>query len=342
MSRPCPALLLLAALASPLAAQTAGTAAWTLPSGDFVIHGHTSYSPAISLVPRIVYDTSHRLDSTRVVDSVRAADASGQTGFAAGLNAWPTDYYCAGPMSATLRSLEPRVLLGRVQLAARCGLRLVIVPPRRELTTNGRTTGVFSVDSAKRLMDRYAAVLPADTIRKYRATILGLNLADDYGCASCWGGTAITQAQVAEWAAYARSRLPGVPLGVRVTPDWVARSPELAPLLDYAWAQYQSRKGDPRAFFDRADSDGRRLGLRVVMGINVEDCYGMGTSACTPADLLRFGTIAVEHPGSCAFLNWRYDAATWERAEMREAWAELLAAARGRRAEECRRSPGPA
>ena len=69
-----------------------------------------------------------------------------------------------------MQTLEPRLLLAGIQLAARCGVRLVLVAPRRLLTTNGQTQGVFSVDSAKRLTDRYAAVLPADTLRKYRAT----------------------------------------------------------------------------------------------------------------------------------------------------------------------------
>ncbi len=81
----------------------------------------------------------------------------------------------------------------------------------------------------------------------------------------------------------------------------------------------------------------QRIGLRVVMGVNVEDCYGVGTSACAAADLVRFGSMAVSHPASCAFLNWRYDEATWEQAEIREAWEGLLTLAKEREAKECRR-----
>ena len=76
------------------------------------------------------------------------------------------------------------------------------------------------------------------------------------------------------------------------------------------------------------------------MGVNVNDCYGVGTSPCTAADLVRLGTMAVRHPASCAFLNWRYDEATWARAEIREAWEVLLGVARERGAEECRRVGG--
>jgi hypothetical protein len=41
------------------------------------------------------------------------------------------------------------------------------------LNSNGQAKGVFSGDSARRFTDRYAAVLPPDTLWKYRGTILG-------------------------------------------------------------------------------------------------------------------------------------------------------------------------
>ena len=336
MFRPSSALLLLLGLAGPGAAQAPNPAPWTLALGDYTIYGHTRYTPIVVLRPRVVYDTAHGVDSARVVDSVRAA-AKLHAGFAAGLSTWPTDSYCSGPMSAAMQQLDPRALLGRLQLAARCDVRLVLVPPRRMLTANGLPEGPFSVDSAKRFTDRYAAVLTADTIRKYRSTIIGLNLADDYGCLRCWGGAAITQAQITEWAAYTRAKLPGVPLGVRVTPDWVEAHPLLAPELDYAWAQYATRKGDAHAYFDKSAAIAERLGLKVVMGVNVENCYEASSMPCSAEDLVRFGTIAVEHPGSCAFINWRYVEGTWGEPAVREGWEELMGIARGRGSRQCRR-----
>jgi hypothetical protein len=341
MLRPTVVLLSLLGLASSAPGQAANTSGWTIAVGEFTIYGHTDYTPTITLIPRVVFDTARGSDSTRVVDSVRATPAppspSGTLGFAAGMSQWPEASYCAGPTTAATQPLAPSAVLRRIQLAARCGMRLVIVPPRRFLTTTGQTSGQFSVDSAKRLMDRYAAVLPPDTLSKYRTTILGLNLGDDYSCKDCWGGEPVTQTEVAAWAAYARARLPGLPLGARVTPDWVAKSSTLAPLLDYTWAQYHTGKGDAQKYFDNAAAIAARMGLKVVMGINVHDCNGVGSSPCTAADLVRFGTLAVQHPASCAFLSWRYDEPTWNRAEIREAWTDLLALARARKAEECRR-----
>lgn len=259
------------------------------------------------------------------------------TTFAAGLNVWPPDLYCTGPMTGTVQPLAPREVLDRVQLAAKCGVRLIVVPPRRFLTLSRQVKGVFSVDNAKALMDQYAAELPPDTLRKYRATLLGMNLADDYNCAKCWGGQTITRSQIVEWAKYARAKLPGLPLGVRVEPDWVADEPGLAPLLDYTWAQYHTKKGDPQAYFDKAASAAKALGLQVVMGVNVQDCYGPNSGPCSAADLVKYGSVAVRHPGSCAFLSWKYDAETWDGADIRAAWDQLLALAKTRAARECRR-----
>jgi hypothetical protein len=257
--------------------------------------------------------------------------------FAIGMSTWPTEWYCSGPMSAAMQQVPPQEVLRRVQLASRCGVRLVLVPPRRMLTADGQPDGRFSVDMANRVIDKYARELPPDTLAKYRSTLLGFNLADDYGCLKCWGGKAITQGEIAEWAGYAREQLPGVPLGVRVVPEWVGRDPKLASLLDYAWAQYHTRKGDAQSYFDEAAATAEKLGLRVVMGVNVKDCYGVGTNPCSADDLVRYGKMALDHPASCAFINWRYDEDTWKRADVREVWQGLVEMARKRGAEECRR-----
>jgi hypothetical protein len=126
---------------------------------------------------------------------------------------------------------------------------------------------------------------------------------------------------------------------VRVIPDWVAAHPPLAPQLDYVWAQYATRKGEAKTYFDRAATVAGRLGLKTVMGLNTENCYGAGAGTpCTADDLIKFGEMAVRHPGSCAFVSWRYEEGTWARAEVRDAWERLVAAAREREGSDCRRS----
>lgn len=333
-----PLLVLLAVTPGPTRAQSATTAGWTLASGDYTIYGHTDYVPGIMVLPRLVWDTTPRLDSARVVDSVRAVQKPAlRAGLAAGLSQWPEDLYCSGPSSAAMQPLAPGAVVGRLELAAHCGMRLIIVPPRKFLTTNGENRGPFSVEYAKQLMDRYAAELPPDTLRKYRDVILGFNLADDYGCSECWGGHAITQQQIAEWADYARTALPGVALGIRQEAFWVARWPALAPKLDYTWAMYESRRGDARAYFDKAAAAAQQYGLKVVMGLNVEHCGGPSTPPCTAQELEQYGKVAIMHPSSCGFINWRFEPERWDDPAVRGAWEDLFALARTRAAMGCGR-----
>jgi len=71
-------------------------AAGPIASGDYTTYGHTDYIPAILVLPRLVWDTTHGLDSARVVDSVRAIQKPVlRAGLAAGLSQWPEDLWGA-------------------------------------------------------------------------------------------------------------------------------------------------------------------------------------------------------------------------------------------------------
>jgi hypothetical protein len=82
----------------------------------------------------------------------------------------------------------------------------------------------------------------------------------------------------------------------------------------------------------------------------VEECYGVGTRPCTAADPARFGMMAVSHPASCGFINWRYEEGTWGREDVREVWGSCWrwpggggrGSVGGWRARECRRVEGAA
>lgn len=256
--------------------------------------------------------------------------------FPAGMSQWPASEYCGqAGLTGAMQPLEPKDALPRVQLAAQCGVRLFIVPPRHNLTANGKTAGLFVIDSAKVLTDRYAAVLPTDTLAKYRSTILGLNLGDDYGDKNAWGGQTITNTQIAAWAAYASGKLIGMPLGVRVPCRWVGST--LAPLLDYCWAQYRADFGDARTWYATQAADAKADGLRIVAGVNLQNCYGPSTPGCSAADLTTFGTAAISLPESCAFVSWVYDPAWWADPNVRLAFGGLLTLAKQRTGTDCRR-----
>ena len=205
------------------------------------------------------------------------------------------------------------------------------------LTADGENRGVFSVDSARRLIDRYAEELPPDSIRKYGDVILGFNLADDYGCCECWGGRAIRQSEIAEWADYARTGLPGVALGVRVEPRgwravrrwrrrWTTPGPSTRP-----------GSGEPKAYFDKP----RRR----------RSSWAQGGDGGERGELLRSGQRRLlgggpravrdgggDAPGELRVHQLAVQPARWEDPAVRAAWEGLFALARGRTAVGCGRA----
>ena len=112
------------------------------------------------------------------------------------------------------------------------------------------TVAIGSSSASARTSHAAARATTPDVVSRYRETILGFNLGDDYDCPTCWGGEEITQAQIASWAAYTRARIPSLPLGVRMTPDWVQKDHSLAPLLDYLLPDdWRSTDADEKRLF---------------------------------------------------------------------------------------------
>lgn len=248
-------------------------------------------------------------------------------GLAAGFWNYPTgSAWCDGWTSGTTRPFPTSSLLGYLQDARRCNMRLFLVPPHRYLSTNGTNTGSFSLDSAKAFTDRMAKILTPDTLRKYEPWIAGFNLSDDYNSTEKWGGTPVTPAQIEAWAVYVRGKIPGLRIGVRVTPDWVTSS--LASRVDYAWAQYHTGRGEVKAYFDKAVASAKAKGLAIGLGVNVEDCAGNGSPSCTPQQIRDFMGLAVSYPEACAALGWTYEATTLAQSGMRAAWDDVLSAAK--------------
>ena len=73
--------------------------------------------------------------------------------------------------------------------------------------------------------------------------------------------------------------------------------PPLGAGVDYTWAQYQTRKGEPKAYYDAAAATRRTARPPGGDGRERGELLRPDTDACSAADLQRFGTLAVTHPG---------------------------------------------
>jgi hypothetical protein len=261
--------------------------------------------------------------SNGLADTAAVSVAGSGRALASGFWNYPSTFCNSTGVTGATQVTSTSALLGHLQTARKCNVRLVIVPGRRFITVDGTTGSPLSLDSAKAFTDRMAKVLVPDTLRKYDPWIIGFNLGDDYGCDHCWGGVKVTQSQVASWASYVRQKIPGLRIGVRVEPTWVQGS-TLPELIDYAWAQYHTGKGDARTYFDKHSSLAKSLGIGLAMGVNVEDCGGNNTAPCTPTQVRTFMGMAAQYPDNCALLGWTYSSTTMEQTGMKEAWDYVL------------------
>lgn len=254
--------------------------------------------------------------------------------FAVGFWEYPTTLCNSAGVTGSARTRSTSNLLEHLQTARKCGMRVVLAPNRSSITTTGTTKSPFSLDSAKAYIDRLALVLVPDTLAKYDAQIVGLNLADDYGSTDQWGGTTVSQSQIQAWAQYTKQKIPGLRLGVRVEATWV--TPALASTIDYAWAQYHKGKGDPTTYFNRQRDVAASLGISLATGVNSTHCGGsVNPAPCTPDEIRSFMGMAVQRPESCGAFAWDYDTRQMAVSGMPEAWAYVVGLAKQRGGKPC-------
>jgi hypothetical protein len=283
---------------------------------------------------RIIAISGGLADTSSISISAALPDGGPTLGIPAGpMNVTDQTTWCGGAWSGTYSTIQPGYVLSRLQQAGRCGFTFFLVQPRANVKN---ADGTYSVSKAKQQIDSLARYLPADTLRKYAPYTGGFVLSDDMDCASCWGGVAITKAQLADVASYARTRMPLLPIGIRGLPQW-AEGTALSSLLDFGWAQYHTGKGDVTTYYNNAVQSAARQGMAVALGINTSDCAGPGTAACTATQLQTFGNAALAYSSNCAFVNWEYDAAWFSQRDIQAAWAGLLTKARSHPAVGCRR-----
>ena len=268
-----------------------------------------------------------------------AAPQASMNGLPVGPSAWPESKWCAGFMSLTSESMNPRYWPGGMADADACNLRIVTTIPRKYYTTNGNNVGTFSMTKAKATIDNSARLLN-NLPTAHRDNLLYVSILDDMGCKTCWPPDGISPAQTAELTRYARQKFPSwVAVGLRVDPAWMNRSGITNWGVDVAVMQWHKRKGPKnltgtakqRAWYEEGRLAAPRVGVkRIIYSVNVLKCDGGGNDAndspCSPTELQAHLGLAVEFDPAtnCGSLSWRWDESTWSQA-YQDAWRRVVA-----------------
>jgi hypothetical protein len=266
-----------------------------------------------------------------------------RAGVALSLFNWPDHLWGAGPISGPVTTAQPQYVAALLRSWRGHGARGWIVVPRSLLTETGRVPGRFSVTRAKRVAELYRAKLSASEYAGYvqDGTLSGFVIMDDVRCLHCWGNRKVSGAEVAPMAQEFRRLLPAVPIFVRVTPDWHLEYGGWGAAKPGSWAQYNKIRGPLVGYFREHVEGARRFGSKIILGVNVNDCYRANVDTPCTADELRtfYGEALTHMQGTgpaCALSGWKWTSEDWSSAARREAYAEIVRRARALPLRDCR------
>jgi hypothetical protein len=204
--------------------------------------------------------------------------------------------------------------------------------------------GTFNLEKWKSQVDRFRGI----DFNSYIAdgTIVGHFLVDEPNFAGRWGGQGISPATVEAAAKHSKLRWPTLPTLVNAPASWLASATVTYVHLDAAWAMYRAKtSSSPTDWINQQTKRAKAKGLGLVAGLNVLD-GGDGSSgikgtqprtwAMSAAELNRYGSALLAQTYVCAFSMWRYSAAYYDRADVKQVMAALSAKARNHARTSCR------
>lgn len=254
-------------------------------------------------------------------------------GVAQGMYNYPIDKFTwNGPFNAVAMNVPPAGSADRIRNVCATGMRIVMVIPRRYITTTGGNKAPFSPSKGDAVVDAYKRDGLGQAVAACPRALLSVNLADDYGCAECWGGKITTQQQIYAWAKYWKQQLPNIPIGVRVEPAWILKVPSLGlqNVIDNANCQYRTKKGPIGTYLPRCVADAKKLGLKLIGGMNVtHGVYAGSPPPLTPDQIRTFGGAYARESDVCAVVNWWVDD-NFSKADYQKAYVDVASILRAR------------
>jgi hypothetical protein len=187
----------------------------------------------------------------------------------------------------------------------------------------------FNMTKWKARIDRFKNINFSSYITD--GTVIGHFLVDEPNDPKNWNGKTISPATVDEMARYSKQRWPKMATIVRAEPSYFkSRHPRI---LDAAWAQYVTRKGNVGDYIRRNVADAQRVGLALVVGLNISK-GGPNRRRLTPNEVKTFGSALLSSSYPCAFVSWEYGSYVTS-GSMMDAMRTLRARAQSRSSKNC-------
>lgn len=260
------------------------------------------------------YTVAKMLGTLRtVIDSQWVVLPPVTLGLPVGLFHQPVDSLCNKDLgySAVAFTVDPAKLTSNIAKARGCKGKIVLLVPRGKsivggvISTAGMTAAIKSWDSVA------VAKALADSL------VVAVNVADDI-LAMDWGASVPikTRLQRFDSAGLAvRKRWPTMPVSIRARASQIQGFPFRG--ITVLWWQYNGtfRDGQPATFAKAVVDSSAKLGMKVMLGLNLLDggCGPLSAQPTTQSRRCPFGIVGSTAPGSwgksdsAAVVNHRFE-----------------------------------
>jgi hypothetical protein len=274
----------------------------------------------------------------------------------------PPSLFSSSLYSGSLQALSASSAISLLNSAKSYGERVVIsMAGNRSNYTN--SNGTFNMTLWKNRINAFKGLNFSQFVTS--GTVIGHYLIDEPLCAGCWGGTAITYAQIETMSKYSKSIWPTLPTGVRAAPSKLGSTAYSS--LDFGWAQWEgplhsaSFKQTPQQFRDAQTAAAQKLRLGLVFGLNYLD-GGNGTShingtyakdpnlsdnvyckssggcyryAMSASEVKSVGAVLAAASYGCGLISWEYNTTFLGRSGVKDALTYVANVSKNRSRTSC-------
>jgi hypothetical protein len=252
-------------------------------------------------------------------------------GIPIGTSAQPTSAF-GSEFNGGFRNIYPQFLLRELAAIKARGGKVALTFSGNEENFKDRR-GHFDLGKWKARVNRFRGVNFSSYVRD--GTIIGHLLIDEPYDPVNWHGKPVPGATLEAMGRYSKQLWPQLATIVRAAPDemkWSRRYQH----VDAAWAQYRARKGNVHEYVRRNVSSAQRMGLALIVGLNLRDGGNPNRTPMNGNEIKTYGSTLLSSSYPCAFLMWQYNSRYLKNRDIRNAMAHLRNRAQNRSTKSCK------